>query len=52
MIYKIYTDGASKGNPGVAAAGGVIYSPIFIAKISKPLGIQTNSIKLLISSLI
>ena len=25
FIYKIYTDGASKGNPGVSGAGGVIY---------------------------
>jgi len=46
MSFKIYTDGASRGNPGPAAAGGVIYSQTdeIIAEISKPLGIQTNNV--------
>jgi len=46
MSFKIYTDGASRGNPGPASAGGVIYSQTdeIIAEISKPLGIQTNNV--------
>jgi ribonuclease HI len=46
MSFKIYTDGASRGNPGLASAGGVIYSQTdeIIAEISKPLGIQTNNV--------
>jgi ribonuclease HI len=46
MSFKIYTDGASRGNPGPASAGGVIYSPTdeIVAEISKPLGIQTNNV--------
>jgi ribonuclease HI len=40
----IYTDGGSRGNPGHAGAGGVIYSnEKIIAEISKYLGIQTNN---------
>lgn len=45
MFYKIYTDGASRGNPGPSAAGGVIYNDadeMFI-EISEYLGIQTNN---------
>jgi len=42
----MYTDGASRGNPGPAAAGGVIYSPSgeIVSEISKPLGIATNNV--------
>ena len=45
MIYKIYTDGASKGNPGPASAGGVIYYlDEIVSEISTPLGIATNNV--------
>ena len=45
FIYKIYTDGASKGNPGVSGAGGVIYlNNVIIAEIKSYLGITTNNI--------
>jgi len=46
MKYLIYTDGASKGNPGPSGAGGVIYdsSGQIVAKISQSLGIQTNNV--------
>ena len=46
MSFKMYTDGASRGNPGPAAAGGVIYSPSgeIVAEISKRLGVATNNV--------
>jgi ribonuclease HI len=44
--YKIYSDGASRGNPGMASAGGVIYSPTgeIVHELSKSLGIATNNV--------
>jgi ribonuclease HI len=46
MNYKIYTDGASKGNPGPSGAGGVIYSPSgeIVSELNKSLGIATNNV--------
>ena len=45
MNFKIYTDGASRGNPGPASAGGIIISPSggTVYELSIPLGIQTNN---------
>ena len=42
---KIYTDGGSRGNPGPAASGAVLYSDkdVVIAKASKYLGHDTNN---------
>lgn len=44
-MFKIYTDGGSRGNPGPSGAGGVIISPNgnVIVEISEFLGIQTNN---------
>lgn len=44
-FYVLHTDGGSRGNPGKAAAGWVIYSPNkqIISKGSKFLGIKTNN---------
>lgn len=40
----IYTDGGSRGNPGPAGAGAVIYKDgIEIAHVSKFLGVRTNN---------
>lgn len=41
----LFTDGASRGNPGPASLGVVIYSPDgkILKEISKALGIQTNN---------
>ena len=45
MNYKIFTDGGSRGNPGISGAGGVIKHPDgeVIAEVSRFLGIQTNN---------
>ena len=45
MNYVIYTDGASRGNPGPSGAGGYIMdsNKVIIATISEFLGIQTNN---------
>ena len=45
MEYKIYTDGASRGNPGKAGAGGIILdsSGVLVGSISEYLGVQTNN---------
>ena len=42
---KIFTDGGSRGNPGPAGAGGVIFDSDnkVIVEISEYLGIQTNN---------
>jgi ribonuclease HI len=39
-MFKIFTDGGSRGNPGKSAAGGVIYSPdgTILAEVSQYLG--------------
>ncbi len=44
-MFKIYTDGGSRGNPGPAAGGCVIYSPKgeLITESAKYVGIQTNN---------
>ena len=44
-MFKVYTDGGSRGNPGPSAAAGVIFSPEHkqLLEISKYLGIQTNN---------
>jgi ribonuclease HI len=45
MIYKIWTDGGSRGNPGPCGAGGVIKDSngVIIAEVSEYLGVQTNN---------
>ena len=44
-MFKVYTDGGSRGNPGPSAAGGVIFSPEHkqLAEVSKYLGMRTNN---------
>jgi ribonuclease HI len=46
MYYKMYTDGGSRGNPGKAAIGVVIYDKNNkkIKEISKYIGIATNNV--------
>ena len=46
MKYKMYTDGGSRGNPGKAAIGVVIYNEKdkVIEKISKYIGTATNNV--------
>ena len=46
MNYKIYTDGACRGNPGPSGAGGVILdnNGTVVAEISEYLGIATNNV--------
>lgn len=41
----LYTDGGSRGNPGIAGAGVVIkdYNGTTIKKVAKPLGVVTNN---------
>lgn len=41
----MYSDGASRGNPGLAAAGAVVFNPAgkVAAEVSEPLGIHTNN---------
>lgn len=40
----IHTDGAARGNPGPAAAGGVVYlDGTIVAEVSDYLGTQTNN---------
>ena len=43
--YSIYTDGASRGNPGKSGVGGVIISPsgLVVREISEYIGLQTNN---------
>ncbi|MBC5823371.1 MAG: ribonuclease HI family protein [Candidatus Eremiobacteraeota bacterium] len=42
----IYTDGGARGNPGPAAAGGVIVGPdgAVVAELSQYLGVATNNV--------
>jgi ribonuclease HI len=44
-MFKIYTDGGSRGNPGPSGAGGVIINPEYktVLELSEYLGIQTNN---------
>lgn len=46
MNYKIYTDGACRGNPGPSGAGGVILdnNGTVVAEISEYLGVATNNV--------
>jgi ribonuclease HI len=46
MKLKLYTDGASRGNPGPSGAGGVIFSTdgTVLEEISEYLGIATNNV--------
>ena len=46
MNYKIYTDGACRGNPGPSGAGGVILdtSGVLVAEVCEYLGIATNNV--------
>jgi ribonuclease HI len=46
-MHQIYTDGASRGNPGPSGAGGVIFGPggnEIIAEIKEYLGTATNNL--------
>jgi len=45
ILFKIYTDGGSRGNPGPSAAAGVIFSPEhkLLVEVKEFLGIQTNN---------
>ena len=45
MILSIYTDGGSRGNPGISGFGVAIYDEQsqIIAKLSKFLGVKTNN---------
>lgn len=45
MMFKIYTDGGSRGNPGPSGAGGVIIDPTgkILSEISEFLGERTNN---------
>src|SRR5687768_15214655 len=44
-MYKVFTDGGSRGNPGQAAYGFVIYDPKgeLVAKESQCIGVTTNN---------
>jgi ribonuclease HI len=46
LAYRIFCDGASKGNPGPAGIGAVIKDPMGknLAEIAKPIGIATNNV--------
>jgi ribonuclease HI len=46
MSFKLYTDGASKGNPGQAGGGAVIKSPlnVVLCELSESFGIVTNNV--------
>lgn len=43
--WVVYSDGASRGNPGPAAAGALVLDPAgrVCAEVSEPLGIRTNN---------
>jgi ribonuclease HI len=45
-MYKMYTDGASKGNPGPSGGGAVIKSPlgVVLVELSEPFGETTNNV--------
>jgi ribonuclease HI len=46
MTYRIFSDGASKGNPGPSGAGAVILGPKgdIVHELAVPLGITTNNV--------
>ena len=46
MYFKMYTDGGSRGNPGKAAIGIVIYDKTdnVITRISKAIGVASNNV--------
>ncbi len=41
---KVFTDGASKGNPGPAAIGAVVIDGNKEIEISEPIGVATNNV--------
>lgn len=45
LTYKVFTDGGSRGNPGPAAYGFVIYNPTgeVVAEEGKYIGVTTNN---------
>jgi ribonuclease H / adenosylcobalamin/alpha-ribazole phosphatase len=45
-MYKMYCDGASKGNPGPSGGGAVIKSPlgVVLVELSEPFGETTNNV--------
>lgn len=44
-MIRIFTDGGSRGNPGPAGAGGVLYdNQSEVATVSRFLGVQTNNV--------
>jgi len=44
-MYKLFTDGGSRGNPGPSAIGGVLYNnEIKMSEFSEYIGIATNNI--------
>jgi ribonuclease HI len=42
MLYRIYTDGATRGNPGPSGAGVLIVTPNGQKQLKKPLGSLNN----------
>lgn len=46
MEVHLYTDGASRGNPGPAGAGALLTDPAgnLLAEVSEPLGLATNNV--------
>ncbi len=47
--YVVYTDGASRGNPGLASIGAVVYLKegselVEVATVSEAIGIDTNNV--------
>ena len=47
--FVIYTDGASRGNPGLASIGAVVYAEeegdlVEVATVSEPIGVDTNNV--------
>lgn len=44
--FVLYADGASRGNPGPASIGAVLYDPdgVVVAEVSEAIGKQTNNV--------
>ncbi|MCB2223823.1 MAG: ribonuclease HI family protein [Actinobacteria bacterium] len=44
--HLLYADGASRGNPGPAAIGAVLYDPSgdVVAEVSEAIGVETNNV--------
>lgn len=45
-IWTVYSDGASRGNPGLASYGAVVIDPAGneVERISQPIGVATNNV--------